>query len=251
MINVVIVKNIIFQEGEIFICVLLIGKILDEILGNVYGLVDVGVDIIEWCVDYFVQVREMVQVMVVLVEICGVLKVFLLLFIFCSKKEGGEIEFSDEVYFVFNCEVVCSGLVDVIDIELFNDEVQICVLVDDVYVVGVKVIMSNYDFYKIFVQEDIIYCLCCMQDLGVDLLKIVVMLQLLQDVFILFVVMLIMKEKYVMCLLIIMLMGKFGGVSWVIGCLFGLVMIFGIVGQVFVLGQIVIVKLCEVMDMFF
>lgn len=55
MTNAVTVKNITFREGETLICVPLIGKTLDEILGNAHGLVDAGADIIEWRVDHFAQ----------------------------------------------------------------------------------------------------------------------------------------------------------------------------------------------------
>ncbi|VEC04360.1 3-dehydroquinate dehydratase I [Klebsiella pneumoniae] len=98
MTNAVTVKNITFQEGETLICVPLIGKTLDEILGNAHGLVDAGADIIEWRVDHFAQVREMAQVMAALAEIRGALKALPLLFTFRSKKEGGETELSDEAY---------------------------------------------------------------------------------------------------------------------------------------------------------
>ncbi|MFK8812456.1 type I 3-dehydroquinate dehydratase, partial [Escherichia coli] len=87
--------------------------------------VDAGADIIEWRVDHFTQVREMAQVMAALAEIRGALKALPLLFTFRSKKEGGETELSDEAYFALNREAARSGLVDVIDIELFNDEAQI------------------------------------------------------------------------------------------------------------------------------
>ncbi len=95
------------------------------------ALVDAGADIIEWRVDHFAQVREMAQVMAALAEIRGALKALPLLFTFRSKKEGGETELSDEAYFALNREAARSGLVDVIDIELFNDEAQIRALVDD------------------------------------------------------------------------------------------------------------------------
>lgn len=182
MTNAVTVKNITFQEGETLICVPLIGKTLDEILGNAHGLVDAGADIIEWRVDHFTQVRDMTQVMDALAEIRGALKALPLLFTFRSKKEGGETEISDEAYFALNREAARSGLVDVIDIELFNDEAQIRALVDDAHAAGVKVIMSNHDFHKTPAQEDIIYRLRRMQDLGADLPKIAVMPQSPQDV---------------------------------------------------------------------
>lgn len=58
MTNAVTVKNITFQEGETLICVPLIGKTTDEILGNAHGTVDAGADIIEWRVDHFASQRD-------------------------------------------------------------------------------------------------------------------------------------------------------------------------------------------------
>ena len=107
----------------------------------------------------------MAQVMAALAEIRGALKALPLLFTFRSKKEGGETELSDEAYFALNREAARSGLVDVIDIELFNDEAQIRALVDDAHAAGVKVIMVIM-ISKDPAQEDIIYRLRRMQDLG-------------------------------------------------------------------------------------
>ena len=235
MTNAVTVKNITFQEGETLICVPLIGKTLDEILGNAHGLVDAGADIIEWRVDHFTQVREMAQVMAALAEIRGALKALPLLFTFRSKKEGGETELSDDAYFALNREAARSGLVDVIDVELFNDEAQIRALVDDAHAATPA-------------QEDIIYRLRRMQDLGADLPKIAVMPQSPQDVLTLLAATLTMKEKYATRPLITMSMGKSGGVSRVTGRLFGSAMTFGTVGQASAPGQIAINKLREVMD---
>ena len=58
MTNAVTVKEHHLSGRETLICVPLIGKTLDEILGNAHGLVDAGADIIEWRVDHFAQVRE-------------------------------------------------------------------------------------------------------------------------------------------------------------------------------------------------
>ena len=54
-----------------------------------------------------------------------------------SKKEGGEKEISDEAYFALNRQAAASGLVDVIDIELFNDEGQVRAVVNDAHASGV------------------------------------------------------------------------------------------------------------------
>ena len=127
-------------------------------------------------------------------------------------------------------------------------EAQIRALVDDAHAAGVKVIMSNHDFHKTPAQEDIIYRLRRMQDLGADLPKIAVMPQSPQDVLTLLAATLTMKEKYATRPLITMSMGKSGGVSRVTGRLFGSAMTFGTVGQASAPGQIAIAKLREVMD---
>ena len=125
MTQAVTVKNITFQEGETLICVPLIGKTLAELQNNARALATAGADIIEWRVDHFTQVRETEQVLLALGEIRQLLKEIPLLFTFRSKKEGGETEISDEAYFELNRQAAVSGLTDVIDIELFNDEAQI------------------------------------------------------------------------------------------------------------------------------
>ena len=71
--------------------------------------------------------------------------------------------------------------------------------------------MSNHDFHKTPAQEDIIYRLRRMQDLGADLPKIAVMPQSPQDVLTLLAATLTMKEKYATRPLITMSMGKSGG----------------------------------------
>lgn len=192
-------------------------------------------------------VSERWPVMAALAEIRGALKALPLLFTFRSKKEGGETELSDEAYFALNREAARSGLVDVIDIELFNDEAQIRALVDDAHAAGVKVIMVI--MISIRPRSGRYYLSPAPHaGSGADLPKIAVMPQSPQDVLTLLAATLTMKEKYATRPLITMSMGKSGGVSRVTGRLFGSAMTFGTVGQASAPGQIAIAKLREVMD---
>lgn len=185
--------------------------------------------------------------MAALAEIRGALKALPLLFTFRSKKEGGETELSDEAYFALNREAARSGLVDVIDIELFNDEAQIRALVDDAHAAGVKVIMVI--MISIRPRSGRYYLSPAPHaGSGADLPKIAVMPQSPQDVLTLLAATLTMKEKYATRPLITMSMGKSGGVSRVTGRLFGSAMTFGTAGQASAPGQIAIAKLREVMD---
>ena len=249
MTKAVTVKNITFQEGSTLICVPLIGKTLDELKANARTLATAGADLIEWRVDHFTQVREPQLVQQALSDIRQILADIPLLFTF--RKEGGETEISDEAYFELNRQAAISGLADLIDIELFNDEAHIRAVIDVAHGAGVKVIMSNHDFHKTPAQEDIIYRLRRMQELGADLPKIAVMPQTPQDVLTLLSATLTMKEKYATRPIITMSMAKMGGVSRVTGRLFGSAMTFGTVGQASAPGQIAIKELREMMDILY
>ncbi|MEL0551054.1 MULTISPECIES: type I 3-dehydroquinate dehydratase [Enterobacteriaceae] len=248
MTKAITVKNITFQEGTTLICVPLIGKTLDELKTHARTLADAGADLIEWRVDHFTGVRDDEQIRLALTEIRQQLATIPLLFTFRSHKEGGETELDDDAYFALNRLAVASGLVDLIDIELFNEETQIRALVAEAHAAGVKVIMSNHDFQKTPPQNEIVDRLCRMQELGADLPKIAVMPQSPQDVLTLLGATLTMKEQHATRPLITMSMGKMGGVSRVTGRLFGSAMTFGSVGQASAPGQIAVGKLRELMD---
>ncbi|WP_434586381.1 type I 3-dehydroquinate dehydratase [Klebsiella sp. R390] len=249
MTQAITVKNITFQEGTTLICVPLIGKTLDELKIHAHTLAEAGADLIEWRVDHFTGVRDDKQIRLALTEIRQILATIPLLFTFRSHKEGGETELDDDAYFALNRLAVASGLVDLIDIELFNEETQIRALVADAHAAGVKVIMSNHDFQKTPPQNEIVDRLCRMQELGADLPKIAVMPQSPQDVLTLLSATLTMKEQHATRPLITMSMGKMGGVSRVTGRLFGSAMTFGSVGQASAPGQIAVGKLRELMEL--
>jgi len=249
MTQAVKVKNITFQEGETLICVPLIGKTLDDVKAGALTLATAGADLIEWRVDHFTQVTDAEQVHQALVEIRKLLADIPLLFTFRSKREGGETEIADEAYFELNRQAAVSGLVDLVDLELFNDETQLRAVIDAAHAAGVKVIMSSHDFHKTPTQEEIISRLRRMQDLGADLPKIAVMPQTPKDVLTLLSATLEMKEQYATRPIITMSMAKMGGVSRVTGRLFGSAMTFGTVGQASAPGQIAIAQLREMMGM--
>ena len=244
----VTVKDLVIGTGAPKIIVSLMAKDIASVKSEALAYREADFDILEWRVDHYADLSNVESVMAAAKILRETMPEKPLLFTFRSKKEGGETELSDEAYFALNREAARSGLVDVIDIELFNDEAQIRALVDDAHAAGVKVIMSNHDFHKTPAQEDIIYRLRRMQDLGADLPKIAVMPQSPQDVLTLLAATLTMKEKYATRPLITMSMGKSGGVSRVTGRLFGSAMTFGTVGQASAPGQIAIAKLREGMD---
>ncbi len=150
MTNAVTVKNITFQEGgNPSFVVPLIGKTLDEILGNAHGLVDAGADIIEWRVDHFTQVRDTdpgdgraggnpwrAESAPAAVHL---------------PQQERRWRNRDQRRSVLRAQIAKPRAADWLMLsisELFNDEAQIRALVDDAHAAGVKVIMSNHDFHK-------------------------------------------------------------------------------------------------------
>jgi 3-dehydroquinate dehydratase-1 len=248
MTNTVKVKNLTFGEGTPLICVPLCGVTLDNIKQAASELAQVKADIIEWRVDFFDGVEDLTKVKAALAEIRAILPATPLLFTFRSKKEGGEKALSDDAYFALNGDIAATGLVDVIDVELFNEEPRIRKLIAQAHEVGVKVIMSNHDFHKTPAKEEIIYRLRRMQELGADLPKIAVMPQSPLDVLVLLDATWTMKSQYATQPIITMSMGGTGAISRLCGQTFGSAMTFGAARQASAPGQVDVAKLSTILE---
>ncbi len=105
-----------------------------------------------------------------------------LLFTFRSAKEGGEQAISTEAYIALNRAAIDSGLVDMIDLELFTGDDQVKETVAYAHAHDVKVVMSNHDFHKTPEAEEIIARLRKMQSFDADIPKIALMPQSTSDV---------------------------------------------------------------------
>ena len=174
MLNTVEVRNIKLGEGIPKICVPLVGKTNEEILEEAKFLKNVKFDLIEWRVDHYENVENLEKVKEIVKALREEVGETVILFTFRSKKEGGEIEVSDEYYAQLNKTVAETKLVDLVDVELFTGDEIVKDIVETAHNNGVKVVMSNHDFFKTPAKEEIISRLCKMQDLGADLPKIAV-----------------------------------------------------------------------------
>lgn len=126
---------------------------------------------------FFDEVEDVEAVNSALKEIHSVIPELPLIFTFRSAKEGGEKQVSTEYYIALNIAAAESGLVDIIDVELFNEEQDVKLLVETAHTHNVSVIISNHDFHGTPSQEEIISRLRKAQELGGDLPKIAVMPQ--------------------------------------------------------------------------
>ena len=67
--NPVVVRNVAIGEGIPKICVPIVGKTREEILDAAKKILPIGVDVVEWRVDWFEHVFEFDKVLDVLKEL--------------------------------------------------------------------------------------------------------------------------------------------------------------------------------------
>ncbi|MEG2167076.1 MAG: type I 3-dehydroquinate dehydratase [Citrobacter sp.] len=234
----VTVRNLVIGEGAPKIIVSLMGKDIATVRTEALAYREADFDILEWRVDHFADVSSIDAVLEAARAIRDVMGEKPLLFTFRSAKEGGEQALSVADYIALNRAAVDSGLVDMIDLELFTGDEQVKATVEHAHAKNVFVIMSNHDFHKTPSAEDIIQRLRKMQDLGADIPKIALMPQNKTDVLTLLSATLQMQEHYADRPIITMSMAKTGVISRLAGEVFGSAATFGAVKKASAPGQI-------------
>lgn len=246
--KVVSVRNLVLGEGMPKICVPLVGKTREEIIEGAKELKDIKFDLVEWRVDHYLDVLDLEKVKETLVELRKVLNDTPILFTFRSLKEGGEKEVSVEYYAKLNKEISETKNADLIDVELFTGDEVVKEIVECAKENGVKVVMSNHDFFKTPSKEEIVNRLCKMQDLGADLPKIAVMPQTTTDVLTLLCATDEMVIKFAKTPIITMSMAGLGVISRLAGETFGSALTFGAAKEASAPGQVSVDKLSKVLE---
>ncbi len=169
------VRGVRIGEGMPKICVPIVGVTAEEIKAAAHVAKMAEPDVVEWRADWFSCVEEENQVRTVLEELRKILGNIPLLFTFRTKGEGGERMLDQAAYVRLNKKVAQSGLVDLLDVELFTGDAAVKELVACAHAAGVKVIASNHDFKKTPAADVIAERLFRMKELGADIPKIAVM----------------------------------------------------------------------------
>lgn len=246
--KVVSVRNLVLGEGMPKICVPLVGKTREEIIEGAKELKNIKFDLVEWRVDHYLDVLDLEKVKETLVELRKVLNDTPILFTFRSLKEGGEKEVSVEYYAKLNKEISATKNADLIDVELFTGDEVVKEIVECAKENGVKVVMSNHDFFKTPSKEEIVNRLCKMQDLGADLPKIAVMPQTTTDVLTLLCATDEMVTKFAKTPIITMSMAGLGVISRLAGETFGSALTFGAAKEASAPGQVSVDKLSKILE---
>ena len=236
--NVIDVRGLKIGSGTPKICVPIVGKTSSEIMDAARALCEVKHDLVEWRVDWFENSTSSIDLLSVLTGLRNILEDTPLLFTFRTSAEGGETEIDKETYFKVNLNAIETGLIDLIDVELFMGEDLATQIIDAAHSRNIKVVISNHDFERTPAKKEIITRLQRMQNLGADICKIAVMPLDKNDVLTLLNATEEMNDTYASVPIVTMSMGKLGVLSRICGEFFGSAITFGTAGNESAPGQI-------------
>lgn len=229
------------------ICIPLVAANKEELQAALEELVKSPCDLAEWRVDFYENIEQEEVRQEALKLIRKYLGLRPLLFTFRTAAEGGNRPISNADYFKLNLAAAKSGLVDIVDVEIYRDEEMAEVLVKALHKQGVFTLGSNHDFDKTPDKAEIVRRLCRMQELGLDITKIAVMPRGKQDVLELLSAAVEMEEVHGDRPCVTMSMGKNGVISRVTGSFSGSAITFGTAGKASAPGQIPAEKLSSVL----
>ena len=249
MANVIDVRGVKIGEGVPKIIVPIVGQTKEETLAAVDMFSGVAMDIVEWRVDWFEDVFDFDKVEDVLKDLRPALGDTPILFTFRTSKEGGEKAIDTDAYAKLNIQAAQTGMVDLIDVEVFTGDDIVKEIIEGAHANGVKVVASNHDFDKTPDKDDIVGRLRKMQELGADIPKIAVMPRNKKDVLTLLSATEEMATDYADRPIITMSMAGTGLISRLCGEVFGSSCTFGAVGKVSAPGQMNAVDLDTVLNL--
>lgn len=243
------VRDMVLGEGLPKICVPIVGKNKEEVLASAEKIMEKMPDIIEWRIDFLTEVADEEKVLDMASALRSVVGEMPVLATFRTKAEGGEQELAEEKYISVYEALMNSGMIDLIDVEVFLKEETVKTLVATAHEKGIKVIGSNHDFHKTPEKEEIVRRLCLMQSVGMDVAKMAVMPQCTEDLVTLLDATRMMKEEHADTPVITMSMSGKGVLSRLTGEIFGSALTFGTVGKASAPGQVPIEELREIMSL--
>ena len=236
--NIVKIRNLEIGKGKPKIIVPIVGTTKDEIINEAINLKLEIFDMVEWRVDYFEHAFEINKIEEILIKLREILLNIPILFTFRTDKEGGCKEIDIEKYLLINKYVLNNKLIDLIDIELFIGNKIVNELVKLAHNNNINVLISNHDFEKTPKCEEIISRFKTMDDLGGDILKVVVMPKSKLDVIELMKASVIIQNSNICKPIVAISMSYLGIISRFCGEIFGSDLTFGSGGKLSAPGQI-------------
>ncbi len=231
------IRNVEIGAGIPKICVPIVGVTKEDILEQAKALQSLPVDVVEWRIDWFENVFDFEALKDTLTDLRAALGGLPLLMTFRTSKEGGEKAIDAEAYAELNIRAAQTGLVDLVDVEVFTGDEIVSRIIREAHAAGVKVVASNHDFDKTPDKDDIVSRLRKMQAMDADIPKIAVMPRNKKDVLTLLSATEEMATDYADRPIITMSMAGTGVISRLCGEVFGSALTFGAAGKASAPGQ--------------
>lgn len=241
------IRNLTIGKHQPKICVPVMGYTFQDLFDEAFNLLNVDFDMIEWRADYFKYIHDLELVQKGAWVLRRVLGDKPILFTFRTAKEGGVRRLHPDYYFKLNQTLAQSGLIDAVDLEFFQDEGLLKETIETAHLHGTKVVLSNHDFEKTPVQEDLLQRLTAMASLGGDIGKIAVMPHSSSDVLTILNTTDAYYHKGISMPIVAIGMGEYGKITRVSGELFGSVLTFAAAGESSAPGQLSVDVLRETM----
>ena len=244
---IVKVRNVEIGSGIPKVCVPIVGKAQGEILSAAKEIMKTTANLIEWRVDWFEEIFDFDKVRETLLMLREIMEDRPILFTCRTSDEGGEISLTEQQYKILNQVAIESGMIDLIDVEMFSFGTVTEELIYFARENNVKVVGSNHDFDSTPAQQEILKRLIFMQENGADIPKIAVMPQDAKDVLTLLSATEEMTREHNETPIITMSMGAKGVISRVSGLLFGSAVTFAAVGKTSAPGQLEVEEVRKIM----
>ena len=205
-----------------------------------------AVDLVEWRADWMPSVEDGIGLPAV-EAIRTALPELPLLFTFRTQREGGQQAITKEGYWKLARQMIQSGCIDLIDIELSMGDQFLKEAAAAAHENGVKVVASNHDFHGTPSVQEMVSRLTRLESLGADILKIAVMPLEPKDTLRLLSASAEMYRRTA-CPIITIAMSGIGAVSRVCGEVFGSSVTFGALEESSAPGQMDVLEMKRMME---
>lgn len=230
------------------ICTPLVGRTREDIMAELSAVLAKKPDIIEWRADFFGAIADTAAVLDIAKAIRQMVGDLPIIFTIRSQREGGQpIPLDARAAIELNAAVARETDVEYIDCELSNKQADIEYLRDAAHLSGAKIIGSYHNFDHTPGRALLRAKFAKAEKLGLDVAKVAVMPQSLEDVLTLLSATQEAKRKGKLPL-ITMSMSGYGVVTRMVGGIFGSSLTFAVGQNASAPGQVPIEDLRLVMD---
>ncbi len=238
-----------FGVGRFSICIPIALSNKQTVIENFKDSVDLNPDLVEWRVDLFEDIEDVEKIKEVLNQIKELTQNIPVIFTCRHQSEGGRCSLDPEIRYNIFREVLETGVVDLLDIEMLNGEGYINSIRKLLDQYSKKLILSYHNFQTTPDEQFIINKLFEGQSLGADIVKVALMPNTPNDV------MTLLSAtgkawKNIDIPMITMAMGELGRISRVWGNAFGSEITFASMRQASAPGQIEFGDLKRIIEFF-